>query len=143
MISATPARSKITHIVTLESEGESSINKFTIQDADGNILWSGITLYGPYETQPGDWSELSLKSLSAIVQKLWLIDKITADTIERKAVQLSLKIDAEYELPLDTEKYPLTDYSELSVMLWRNEAVEAKEETKGNEQKETNTRISA
>ena len=50
---------KTTHIITLESEGESSIGKFNIQDANGNTLWSGITLYGPLETQLGNWAGLS------------------------------------------------------------------------------------
>ncbi len=142
MISATPARSKTTHVITLESEGESSFSKFTIQDGNGNLLWSGITLYGPFETRLGSWSGLPLKSLSSIVQKLWLIDKIKADRIEKNAIHFSLNIDAQYKLPLDTDKHELSDHSELSVMLWRNQA-EAKEETKGNEQKETNTGIRA
>lgn len=126
---------KTTHIITLESEGE-SIGKFNIQDAYGNTLWSGITLYGPYETHLGNWSGLPLKSLSSIVQKLWLIEKIKADRIEKNAIHFSLNIDAQYNLPLDTDKHELSDHSELSVMLWRNQA-EAKEETQGNDQKET------
>lgn len=125
---AKAAKSKTTHIVvTFESDPETSISKFHIQDANGNAVWSGITLYGPLETRTGCWSGLSLKSLSAIVQKLWLIDKIRTEQIEKDAIHLSLKIDAQYELPLDTDKYRLTDYSELHVMLWRNEDNDEKE----------------
>jgi hypothetical protein len=129
---------KTTHIITLESEGDSSIAKFNIQDAYGNTLWSGITLYGPYETHLGNWSGLPLKSLSSIVQKLWLVEKIKADRIVGKnAIHFSLNIDAQYKLPLDTDKHELSDHSELSVMLWREQ--EAKEETQGNDQKETHS----
>jgi hypothetical protein len=133
MTTAVPI-SKTTHIITLESDGESSISKFNIHDADGNILWSGITLYGPFETKPGFWSGLSLKSLSAIIQKLWLVDKIEAGKIEENAIRFSLNMDAQYELPLDTEKYVVSDHSELSVMLWRSETL--------NDQEEENTGIS-
>ena len=131
---AKAAKSKTTHTVTFESDPETSISKFHIHDANGNAVWSGITLYGPLETRTGRWSGLSLKSLSAIVQKLWLIDKIRADRIEKEAIHLSLKIDAQYELPLDTDQYSLTDHSELHVMLWRNEVEE-------NEPKEADSRV--
>ena len=132
---AKAAKSKTTHTVTFESDPETSISQFHIHDANGNAAWSGIALYGPLETRTGRWSGLSLKSLSAIIQKLWLIDKINADRIEKDAVHLSLNIDAQYELPLDTDKYRLTDHSELHVMVWRNEVED-------NEQKDGNSRIS-
>lgn len=126
---------KTTHVITLESDPTSSISKFSIHDADGNTLWSGITLNGPCETQFGTWSGMSLKSLSTIVQKLYLVEKIKADRIEKNAIHLSLSIDAQYELPLDTERYKLTDHSELNVLLWR-------EEIEGNEQEKENAGIS-
>lgn len=125
---AKAAKSKTTHIVTFESDPETSISKFHIHDANGNAVWSGITLYGPLETRTGSWSGLPLKSLSAIVQKLWLIDKIRTEQIEKDAIHLSLNIDAQYELPLDTDKHRLTDHSELHVMLWRNEVEDNEQE---------------
>jgi hypothetical protein len=81
--------------------------------------------------KPGVWSGIPLKSISAIVQKLYLVEKIEADRIDKNAIHFSLNIDAEYDLPLETERYKLTDHSELKVLLWREEA-------EGNEQEEEN-----
>jgi len=127
---------KTTYIVTVESEPSSTINKFSIHDGECTALWSGIVLNDPYEPKLGGWSGMPLKSISEIVQKLYLVEKIKADKIEKNAIHLSLKIDAQYKLPLETEPYKLTDHSELNVLLWR-------EEIEGNGQKKTYSGVSA
>jgi hypothetical protein len=93
-----------------------------------------VTLYGPYESRLGAWSGIPLKSISAIIQKLYLVEKLKADKIAKNAIHFSLNIDARYEPPLDTERYTLTDHSELNVLLWRKE-------TEGNEQEKTHTGV--
>lgn len=125
-----------TYVVTVESDPSSTINTFSIHDGEGTALWSGITLDGPYETRLGAWSGFPLKSISAIVQKLYLVEKIKANKIEENAIHFSLNIDAQYELPLDSGRYKLTDHSELRVLLWR-------EETESNDQEKTYSRVSA
>ncbi len=102
-----------THSVTVNSDCESSLNRFSIHNAAGDALWSGIMFSGPYQESAGDFD--------AALYEAWLATHLhIREILETRAIKVSLKIEAEWVLHGGQHDHSIKEHSATTIMLWRN-----------------------